>query len=594
MPSQISSGEDKAKQATEARKLELEHRLQKVRAEKPQIQGGNNGKDNNSNETAVVGKPRRRLSARDKKRELEHMFLDKTDKSCPSFDESSHSQSKNDLSKSQHSHSILKRRSPIASCTTLEKGGSDHSILNRRSSFTGAATTTKHHDRNATTKSCVSFADDSVGEIRPQLLLERKHASFRQDTNMDLTSKSCGSLTRKHSVQRSTSAPSRGNVQRSRSHPNLGRHQLQLQRSSSSRRNLVHPPSRRLSSSQHHPDASRRSARSMQSAIEEAKPAVAKSLVLIWVLMACELGFDLGTTVIAFMALTEDDDCCGYELTSLSMAVIITTPFLLLVCAELVLLTRIITQTMYRTVNVPSHGSDVFLDNISDMESEEFGSFYDSDQEDRKDDDVTAKITTKEHDPETGGLKQQEMRKAGDDTGGSISLIGKDPTFSSKNISPSNRQTKSSSACSGFVSQDDGIALNDQVSVKKQAKLKQEVTVPDMNQVKEGNVIVQTKQSEEETAKESTASDVQKDQEKLDTHAATIQSSSSNDVVRKSFCTPCCGCWDIEIVFRYLEILVSRMLNLIRNWNPLTMSHKCIFPLFFVMKPILVCYLHSS
>ena len=42
---------------------------------------------------------------------------------------------------------------------------------------------------------------------------------------------------------------------------------------------------------------------------EEEKPA--RSIVLIWVIVAAELGFDLGTTIIAFQAFLEEDTCCG-------------------------------------------------------------------------------------------------------------------------------------------------------------------------------------------------------------------------------------------------------------------------------------------
>lgn len=45
----------------------------------------------------------------------------------------------------------------------------------------------------------------------------------------------------------------------------------------------------------------------------EEKPS--RSIVLIWLIVAAELGFDLGTTVIAFLSFMEDDTCCGNPIT---------------------------------------------------------------------------------------------------------------------------------------------------------------------------------------------------------------------------------------------------------------------------------------
>jgi hypothetical protein len=41
----------------------------------------------------------------------------------------------------------------------------------------------------------------------------------------------------------------------------------------------------------------------------EEKPS--RSIVLVWLIVAAELGFDLGTTIIAFRSFLEDDSCCG-------------------------------------------------------------------------------------------------------------------------------------------------------------------------------------------------------------------------------------------------------------------------------------------
>lgn len=41
----------------------------------------------------------------------------------------------------------------------------------------------------------------------------------------------------------------------------------------------------------------------------EEKPS--RSIVVVWLIVAAELGFDLGTTIIAFQAFLEEDSCCG-------------------------------------------------------------------------------------------------------------------------------------------------------------------------------------------------------------------------------------------------------------------------------------------
>ena len=72
-----------------------------------------------------------------------------------------------------------------------------------------------------------------------------------------------------------------------------------------------------------------------------------KSLVLIWLVVAGELGFDLGTTVIAFRSLLEEDDCCGTKITLGPVPMSLTAPFFLLVAAELALLIRAIMMTLF-------------------------------------------------------------------------------------------------------------------------------------------------------------------------------------------------------------------------------------------------------
>jgi hypothetical protein len=71
-----------------------------------------------------------------------------------------------------------------------------------------------------------------------------------------------------------------------------------------------------------------------------------KTLVLIWLLMAGELGFDMGTTVISFHALFKDDDCCGNAISMGPVPMGITAPFFLLIGTEIALLLRVILLTI--------------------------------------------------------------------------------------------------------------------------------------------------------------------------------------------------------------------------------------------------------
>lgn len=85
----------------------------------------------------------------------------------------------------------------------------------------------------------------------------------------------------------------------------------------------------------------------------------AKLLVLIWLTMAGELGFDLGTTIIAFRSLLEEDDCCGYEISLGPIPMTVTAPFFLLVAAELAMLIRAILLALFpNMMNAPEDRFD--------------------------------------------------------------------------------------------------------------------------------------------------------------------------------------------------------------------------------------------
>jgi len=80
-----------------------------------------------------------------------------------------------------------------------------------------------------------------------------------------------------------------------------------------------------------------------------------RTLVLIWIIVAAELGFDLATTIIAFLSFVREANCCGkpIELVLGNISLGLTIPFFGLVMIELLTLIRIIFLTLW-----PSASSD--------------------------------------------------------------------------------------------------------------------------------------------------------------------------------------------------------------------------------------------
>jgi hypothetical protein len=76
----------------------------------------------------------------------------------------------------------------------------------------------------------------------------------------------------------------------------------------------------------------------------EEKPT--KTLVLLWVIFAAELAFDLSITIIALQALLGgNDECCGESIQPEILPLTIIVPFLLLLVAELGFLFQVIIIT---------------------------------------------------------------------------------------------------------------------------------------------------------------------------------------------------------------------------------------------------------
>lgn len=78
--------------------------------------------------------------------------------------------------------------------------------------------------------------------------------------------------------------------------------------------------------------------------VEETPP---KSLILIWVVVLGELGFDLGTTIIAFQLFQKKGSCCGKPILVGPLPMSVAIPFIGLICLELAMLVRAIILTLW-------------------------------------------------------------------------------------------------------------------------------------------------------------------------------------------------------------------------------------------------------
>jgi hypothetical protein len=72
-----------------------------------------------------------------------------------------------------------------------------------------------------------------------------------------------------------------------------------------------------------------------------------KSLVIIWLVVAAELGMDLVTTIISFMALVQESECCGQLIDLGPLPLAVTVPFFVLIVTELAFLFRAIKLTLW-------------------------------------------------------------------------------------------------------------------------------------------------------------------------------------------------------------------------------------------------------
>jgi len=76
-----------------------------------------------------------------------------------------------------------------------------------------------------------------------------------------------------------------------------------------------------------------------------------KSLVIIWLVVLAELSFDLGTTIIAFRAMFQEEHaCCGKPLNLGPLPLSVATPFIFLIVLELLILVRAVVLTIWPSI----------------------------------------------------------------------------------------------------------------------------------------------------------------------------------------------------------------------------------------------------
>lgn len=90
--------------------------------------------------------------------------------------------------------------------------------------------------------------------------------------------------------------------------------------------------------------------------VEEKPP---RSLIIIWAIVAAELGFDFATTVIAFNSFLTEETCCGSPIQLGSLPMATTVPFFMLIVAELTFLLRAIALTLWPSMMKDEEDNEV-------------------------------------------------------------------------------------------------------------------------------------------------------------------------------------------------------------------------------------------
>lgn len=104
-----------------------------------------------------------------------------------------------------------------------------------------------------------------------------------------------------------------------------------------------------------------------------AEVAPPKSLVIIWVLMAAELGFDLITTAIAFASTMGNKKCCKYTVYMGPLPMTTSIPFFFLIIAEITFLIRAILLTLWPSIFEKARVAAHETEDEKDFEDDQIG-----------------------------------------------------------------------------------------------------------------------------------------------------------------------------------------------------------------------------
>ncbi|CAJ1941319.1 unnamed protein product [Cylindrotheca closterium] len=180
---------------------------------------------------------------------------------------------------------------------------------------------------------------------KKELKKEKSKKELKKEKSKKELSKqpSRGDLNRTPSGRQMARTPSRGNLERA---PSRG----DLKRQGSKQSFKKRPSMTRTASSRSQTELERYNGRRRWRKFKKMEEKPKRSLVVIWLVVLAELSFDLGTTIIAFRAMLNDDDCCGYELELGNLPLSVATPFIFLICLELLILLRAMVLTMWPSI----------------------------------------------------------------------------------------------------------------------------------------------------------------------------------------------------------------------------------------------------
>jgi len=160
---------------------------------------------------------------------------------------------------------------------------------------------------------------------------------------------------------------------------------------------------------------------------------IPKSLVIVWILMAAELGFDLIATGIAFFlsCMVGETYCCGLRVSKGPLPMTATILFFLLIVAEITFLGRAILLTLWpsifesETSRIATHGS-TGTDNVDDDDDQQDQDQVGFDVTIKKNDDDDNNNNNNNNNDDEGGNKATTTALSSSKQDGSVKELHKD------------------------------------------------------------------------------------------------------------------------------------------------------------------------